>query len=140
MIGWPFGKSRDTGKTNLESFKNCRVMDVRLASENRSVKINIDSAELKAQNWMIVSGWITGLNRGEARATSNLGDIHFILSDRSDVCREFKMDSNLAYGFTLHFLSPAPCLDLINIALTMDCLPLADIKILFLPSNLPAVP
>jgi len=140
MIGWPFGKRKETGEINIEPFKGCQVMDVRLTSKDRSVKINIDYAELKAQNWLSVSGWITGLNRGEAQATSNLGDIHFILTERSDVCHEFKIDSSLAYGFTLHFLSPVPCSGSITIALTMDCLPLADIKILFIPNKLPAVP
>ena len=139
MTAWPFGKKRNAGKTNSDSFKDCRVMDVKLTSE-RPVKIHIDNAELKAQNWLSVTGWIKGLKKGEACATSNLGHIHFILTDRPDVCHQFKIDSNLAYGFTLHFLSTEPCSGLITINLTMDCLPLADIMISSNPGNKPSIP
>ena len=140
MIDWPFGKKRNTGKTNINSSKECRVMDVKLTSEYRPVKINIDTAELKAQNWLSVTGWITDLKKGEAGATSNLGDIHFILTERPDVCHKFNMDTSLAYGFTLHFLSPEPCSGVITITLTMDGLPLAEIKISSDPGNKPSIP
>ena len=70
------------------------------------VKLHVDDAQASASNWLNISGWVTGVQRGEVSATSSWGQVNCVVMDRPDVCLAFGLEAELAWGFVLHLLDP----------------------------------
>ncbi|MFH1493838.1 MAG: methyltransferase domain-containing protein [Pseudomonadota bacterium] len=70
------------------------------------LQLHVDRAELRAGNWLCMEGWLADWPRGEVVVESSWRDAYGVLSERPDVCRVLGKTPELAYGITLHILTP----------------------------------
>jgi SAM-dependent methyltransferase len=105
------------------------------------VKLHVHNAQASASNWLNISGWVTGVQRGGVSATSSWGSGNCVVMDRPDVCLALGLEAELAWGFVLHLLDPtvAPA-GQIKASLSLEGAVFAYLDFSVSPNELPCLP
>lgn len=108
---------------------------------NASLRLHVDRAEMRAANWVCIEGWLADWPRGEIEIASGWRDAYCVLSERPDVCQALELEADLAWGFVLHLLDPAPApAGQMEASLSRDGAVFARLDFAVPPNMLPCLP